>query len=178
MKFETRSRPRRLADAPVKEDRSVSACQHPGRDFTPHEEACETGHFPDLPIVPGCCFRDRETYICPDIEDRDLKAGDVAFDAVNQSHHLVLVARICRQCDGRAAAVAYGLRQGFKRICVSRRPHQTDNQTFPGKCPRNGGTGVIPGPNDQTRLFLWHNLFPPGFPGRALWSRHPVSFRD
>ncbi|MNL30638.1 hypothetical protein D3C87_1523860 [compost metagenome] len=80
--------------------RSVLTLGHANGHFTGVEKTRETGHFPDLEILAGGFFQNAARHVGADVENECFDGADLAFNLLDQCHHIVLFARIASKAMG------------------------------------------------------------------------------
>ncbi|MNQ87584.1 hypothetical protein D3C85_1028140 [compost metagenome] len=136
------------------QDRAPLALGHAFGHFTRIEKTGKTGHFPDLEILAGGFFENAARHVGADVEHECLDGADLAFDLLDQCHHIVFLAGVAGETVGLATIGLYGIHQWLELVRTA--AGNAGDKTLPGKTLGNGATRGITCTDDKNDLLVIH----------------------
>ena len=132
------------------DDGAVSTGDHALGHLAAHQEAAETGHFPNLEILPGGFVQDAAGDVGTDVEHQDFDGGDVALDVIHQFDDLFFFACVGGKAVGPSAA-GHNLRDEWLQLGRIA-PRCARDQSLSGEALGDGATRGVARTNDQGGL--------------------------
>src|SRR5258707_379731 len=131
------------------QDRSAAPRYHHPRRLARGEEACETGHFPDLGKDPRRRLDEAETDIGADVEHHYFEGPDPRFDVIEQRRHVGFDAGVDAEGVRDATLPSDVAGQRLKLFEMAGAAGETDGMTFAGESSGNGAAEPVPRADDE-----------------------------